>query len=435
MQSPVSQPTDRPAKCALTDTLDLLTNQAHREFDNATEALFYIGDGLQRAAIDGCFNLFRGQTWTPSHLLRLSAEAVRQTVHFSRLLFPNQTRLAWQELRNKLEVFILVRNLPSILGLPSDRLVPLPELVAKAYAVSPFAALWAVEGLGHYYADMYWTHRGVPSGLLLEEQASVPTKSLLMLHAGLGLSFADRVLGTLTSQASPEQVRDALQYFLLLCRTNSRPGYLGAAVESLGLVTRDFYAEQLPCVDEQLRETAPEFLGYFWHGVGRALYFSLQYFLPFLRPVWSGAVHEARTEPDRLSAVAGLSWAVTLVNMGNPATMENVVQSYADKSSITNAFTNGIMSAIIVREECTPNLPLISSFCNHQPCSNDADLLNEWELRIADPCRTALSHYYPRLKQANVLDQVFRYQDLAKVVSELESPNRSVAVNHRAYAN
>jgi hypothetical protein len=407
--------------CGLTETLDRLTHQAHSELDNVAETLFFIGDGLQRAGIDGCFNLLTPQRWKPENLLSLGREAVRWSIQLSKLLSPDQAQLAWQELRNKLEVFILVKNLPAILRLPSDRFVPLPELLEKSYSVSPFASLWAVEGLGHYYADIYWQHKGVPRGLLLEENAPVPEKSLLMLHAGMGLAFADRMLGTLTSQASPKEVRSALEDFLFLCRTNARAGYLGAAIESLGLVTRDFYPDLLSRVEQQLIQIGAEFLGNFWHGVGRALYFSREYFLPFLRTVWSGIDRETTSARDRLSATAGLSWAVTLVNMRQPSTMESILRSYIEHSDLTAGFTNGAVSAILVRADCTPDASFTSSFVDHRP--NDQELLAEWELLITGPSRRALDIYYPILKQQGALDQVFRYQDLPALVSSLQRNN------------
>lgn len=431
--SPVTPGTPARAR-DLTDALDILTHQAQSELGVLTQSLFFMGDGLQRAVADGFFNLFRPQTWMPNNILRLSSEAVRQTVELSRLLQPDQVNLAWQELRNKLQVFMLVKNLASILHLPAHQFTPLPELVNKAYSIAPFEALWAVEGLGHYYADIYWELKGVPQGLLVEEQANVPEKSLLMLHAGIGLAFADRLLGSLTSETSAGQVRSAVEYFLKLCKSNCRKGYLGAAVESLGLVTRDFYPDLLVLVDQELRQAGPEFLGFFWHGVGRALYFSRQYFLPVLSSVWSGVYAEARNAPERLSAMAGLSWAITMVNLRQPAIMENVVRSHVEHSDLAEGFTNGVVSSLIMRIDTTPDIPLVRAFYEHQPDPNHRELTATWERRVAGPARTGLQTYYPVLRQRHALDQIFRYQDLAALVSYLQH-NPSQESEELAHAN
>lgn len=411
---------------SLAETLDLLTHAAETQLGLVTESpsiwgtAFYLGDGLQRAVTDGIFDVFRPQTWNPANILRLSSQAVRQTVNVLGLLDPNQATLAWQELRNKLEVFVLVKNLSSILKLPPGQFIPLPELVQKAYTVSPFSALWAVEGLGHYYTDIYLDQKGIPHGLLSEAQAQVPPESLLMLHAGMGLAFASRLLDKVSPDApSATETRELLKQFVSLCRDNARPGYLGAAIESLGLVTRDFYPDLLDVVHQQFVEVAPELVGFFWHGAGRALYFSREYFLPVLSTVWSGINEEAQTCPDRESAMAGLAWAVTLVNMRQPAIMENVLRSQTERSTLAHGFTDGVISSIIMRQDTTPGAPFISTFYQHRPPDTQAAAI--WGARITAPVTTSLQQYYPVLKERHALDQVFRYQDLAALVQQLQS--------------
>ena len=398
----------------------MLTHQAQSELGDLLQSMFFVGDGLQRAAVDGFFNLLRPQTWMPDNVLRSSFEAVRQTIQLSRLLQPEQASLAWQELKNKLRVFVLVKNLASILHLPPHQFTPLPELVDKAYSMPPFEALWAVEGLGHYYADIYWELKGVPQGLLFEEQAPVPEKSLLMLHAGIGLSFADRLLGNLTSKASTKQVRGAVEYFLTLCKNNCRKGYLGAAVENFGLVTRDFYPDLVERVDQQLRQVGPEFLGFYWHGVGRGLYFSRKYFLPILCSVWSGVDSEVHNAADRLSAMAGLSWGAVMVNLRQPAIMESVVRSYARNAHLADGFTNGTVSSLIMRADTTPETPFVEQFYQYQPNPGNRELVESWQRRITGPSQVALEMYYPVLRQHQMLDQVFQYQDLGTLVSGLQ---------------
>lgn len=409
----------------LVEVFDMLTHQAQSELGEWTQSIFFFGDGAQRAIIDGFFNLLRPQTWMPNNILRTSFSVLRQTIQVLQLVQPDQASLAWQELRNKLEVFMMVKNLPSTLHLPSDRLPPLPEMVEKAYSVPEFQALWAVEGLGHYYADLSWKLNGVPHGLLFEENAYVPEKSLLMLHAGLGMAFADRLLGNLTSEASAEQFRETVRFFLATCQNNCRKGYLGAALESLGLITRDFYPDFVQRVDQALRQVGPEFLGFFWHGVGRAMYFSREYFLPILCTVWTGVDSEASNAPDRLSAMAGLAWGVAMVNLRQPPIVENVVRSYFEQSDLAEGFSNGVVSSLIMRANMTPGTQMVETFYQHRPSSGSRNLALAWEQRVADPSRKALHDYYPVLEQHRALDQVFRYQDLAALVSYLQQQNTS----------
>jgi len=410
---------------SLTEALDALTHQAELQLGLVTESsvlgtAFYVGDGLQRAATDGVFDLFTLQTWDATNLLHLTSRTAEQAIDILRLLEPSQANLAWQELRNKLDVYVLVSNLSSILGLSSKQFIPLPELLQKAYGVPPFAALWAVEGVGHYYTDTYWSDKGIPQGLFFEAGSEIPQKSLLMLHAGMGLAFADRLLDTLLPDAPCEaSARAAVQEFVSLCQKNARPGYLGAAIESLGLVTRDFYPDLLDCVHRQLLEIAPGLTGFFWHGVGRALYFSREFFLPVLSTVWRGPANEVRALPDQQSVMAGLAWAAALVNMRQPRIMEGALHSHIRNSTLQDGFSNGVASSIIMRQDTTPDEAFVSAFYQHRPA--DPGLLPSWDRLIAQPAGTALKDYYPVLKQHGALDQIFRYQNLAALTRQIQA--------------
>jgi hypothetical protein len=405
----------------LTEALEILTHEVQGQLESAGQIAFFIGDGLQRTLTDSLFALFTLESWSPSHLFRVAADAVSQSARLARLVLPGEAQIAWHELKNKVEVFSLVKNLASILDLPKDKFISLPDLVKKAYDIAPYGALWAVEGVGHFYAENYWTRHGQPQSLLSEANAPVPRKSLLMLHAGIGLCFADRLFGELTTESTSEEVRVALQRFLVICKDNSRPGYLGATIESLGIVTRDFYPDLFPVVAEQFRAIAPEHTGFFWHGVGRALYFSRQFFLPFVLSVWSDVNLEAITEAERLNAIAGLSWAFTLVNMRQPAIIEKALRRYAQDSPFAEAFSNGVCSSIIVRSDTTPAEPFVAAFYQYQPPSRENDIATTWERRVSIPAQTGVNSYFPVLSQHSAMDQVFRYQDLAQLTARLHN--------------
>ena len=68
----------------------------------------------------------------------------------------------------------------------------------------------------------------------------MPEKSLTMMHAGLGLALAESLMKQLTLESSTQEIERVLKAFIKLCNNNSRPGYVGCALESLGLVTRCF---------------------------------------------------------------------------------------------------------------------------------------------------------------------------------------------------
>ena len=405
---------------SVTQSLDFATRALEKEMGQLTQSIFFFGDGLQRTVVDGMFDLLNPKSWQPANLIRMGRDAAEASVDLSRLLIPAEAGLAWEEIRNKLEVFLLVSELPAILGVNPSTWVSLPDLVTRAYSLPAFAALWAVEGVGHYYGDAYWERNGPPQGLLSADSVSVPEKSLLMLHAGIGLSFADRLLDTVTRDSPIDEIRGVVEQIVKLCRDNSREGYLGPAVESLGLVTRDFYPAMVSIVDAQLQEVAPELRGYFWHGVGRALYFSRAYFLPILRTAWGSLDQESPHGLGRTNAMAGLAWAVTLVNMRQPEIMEGVLRSYIERSPLADAFAYGVSSSIMMREDTTPGEDFVKAFYEHEPASSDRKLVTTWNRTVGGPAKLALQTYYPVLKQHGLLGEVFQYQSLAALVDRLE---------------
>ena len=161
------------------------------------------------------------------------------------------------------------------------------------------------------------------------------------------------------------------------------------------------------------------------------MYFSRQYFLPILRTVWIGVDSEASNAPDRLSAMAGLAWGVTMVNLRQPIIVGNIVRSYFEHSDLAEGFTNGVVSSLIMRTETTPGTPMVEAFYQHHPNTADRNLDLAWEQRVTGPSRKALHSYYPVLKQRRALDQVFRYQDLAALVSYLQQQNTRTELEHR----
>lgn len=406
------------------NSLNVTAQQLALQLGNTSQTLFYFGDFAQQEALKGFFDLFHPQTWTPGNMARLASEAFRESIQVSRLVLPGDTqRLALVELRNKLEIFTQVRNLSDTLRLPSNQLLPLPDLVAKAYnTLSPFLVLWGVEGLGEYYTTLYTKLAGhFPQKLLWEENAQVPAKSLLMLHAGLGLSFANNLLSTVSPTAPRQKIHDVIQNFVTLCRENSRSGYLGAAIESLGLVTRTFYPTMPNLVHQELEEIAPEYLGFFWHGYGRALYFGPAYFLPVLRSAWGALDSEISGLRDEQSAAAGLAWALTLVNMRQPQIAEGVLKTYIGASRFQEGFANGVASCIVMGQDMRPDQPFVTDFIRYRPKSGDQQLLELWDRCIFRPATDALNIYYPVLKQHNALDQVFRFQPLGQLVERLQA--------------
>jgi hypothetical protein len=320
-----------------TAAFDAVTQAAGTQLSELIQGLFLLGDTLQRETTDLAFSLLTPEALNPCS--RVTSEIVQQSTEIFRSLNPLQSgTLTLQELQNKVQVFTLVRNIPSTLQLPSEPpYPPLLEVIQRAYAMELYPALWAVEGIGHWYGDTFFTRHEVPRGILTEAVVrDLPTESLTMLHAGIGMSFAQHWMQTVNHLSSSADTRHALEQILALCRENSRPGYEGAALESLGLITQNgqFYNEMHPdemvqIVSRKLQDIDSEAFEYFWHGVGRAHYFLPIHFVPGYGSIWHAVGMIRQAVPNRLAwlnAIAGLAWGVTMVNIRQPQIVANLLR-------------------------------------------------------------------------------------------------------------
>jgi hypothetical protein len=395
---------------------------AEDELGDLLFGAFQIGDEVQRGATNLFFDIMTLRALDPRYVSNLTSQVADQAQDTLRTFSSAEgVRLAWQELRNNYEVFNLVKNVSHLLHIPpGDRPFELGRLVRDAYALGAYPDLWAVEGLGHDYALRFWG-KGPVRGILTDVDPEVlPAKSLTMMHAGMGLAFAEQLLKTVTPFDPAESIRDMLRRFVTLVDENARPGYEGAAYESLGLVTRFWHAQMVNVVGEHLAAVAPRALDYFWHGVGRALYFLPLYFVPGLLSPWLAVEREA---PDALAfhnMTAGLSWATTIVNVRQPEIMENFLRTEGGRAARTPAFTNGVMSSLIMGIDITPGDPYIVEFLEHRPDASDTRTAKNWDRLVAGPGREAVYHIHPVLQRHERLGEVFRYHpSLAELAARL----------------
>jgi hypothetical protein len=413
-----------------TAAFDAVTQAAGTQLSELIQGLFLLGDTLQRETTDLAFSLLTPEALNPCS--RVTSEIVQQSTEIFRSLNPLQSgTLTLQELQNKVQVFTLVRNIPSTLQLPSEPpYPPLLEVIQRAYAMELYPALWAVEGIGHWYGDTFFTRHEVPRGILTEAVVrDLPTESLTMLHAGIGMSFAQHWMQTVNHLSSSADTRHALEQILALCRENSRPGYEGAALESLGLITQNgqFYNEMHPdemvqIVSRKLQDIDSEAFEYFWHGVGRAHYFLPIHFVPGYGSIWHAVGMIRQAVPNRLAwlnAIAGLAWGVTMVNIRQPQIVANLLRYYGAQLSVDDGFANGVASSIMVRYDTTPDAPFITPYYLYQLEPADTQLVQLWQSQVQQPCAVALQEYYPVLKQHHRLGEIFRYQSLPALVAQL----------------
>jgi hypothetical protein len=417
------------------------TRRANAAFYSVTQATqtqlndllfggFQIGDEVERRLVDLAYDTLTLQAFRPSYVRTVSADIVEQSRDTLRVFTSAENaRLAWQELKNNYEVFNLVKSSSSLLNIPAGgKGFNLGEAIKAAYGLGEYPDLWAVEGLGHDYAMTFfarWGKKQPVRGILTDGQASnLPDKSLTMMHAGLGLAFAEQLMIRITPYSDADEVRGVLSEFVMLVKNNSRDGYEGAAYESLGLLTRFWHAQIVNIVGQHISEVEPQAADYFWHGTGRAYYFLPIYFVPGLLSPWSAIEREAPNEVALLNMIAGLAWATAIVNVRQPTIMENFLKYHGEDVARTPAFSNGVMSALIMGIDITPGDVYIADFLRYTPASRDKKTEELWNRLVGRPGRLAVDHYHPVLRKHRRLGEVFRYQDLSALVAGLEGGKR-----------
>jgi hypothetical protein len=401
---------------------DLYSATVAAQSQFASNPIFFAGFQFlvdaQNAGIDLLFDTLELQVLTPKWISQTANALVQQSTTAARTLTPGENlRLYIALMRNTMGVINLVNRSGSMLALPPGP-IDLQQAIARAYSFGQYAPLWLVEGLGEAYADEKWSDTMPVRGLLTSGQgARIPEKSLLMMHAGIGISFAQHLTRALTPVSPKTEIADALRRFVDLVRTNSREGYEGPAFESLGLVTRTWYRALVPLVDEQLWAIDRQVLQYFWHGVGRAAFFT--YLLPNTT-AFRGIRTEAPHQLALLNGLAGSAWAFTLVNIQQPEVLVNAIKTRENLLSENDAFTNGLVSTLMMADDMIPGDPYTTALCTYKPRNGCPDLLQTWTRLVAYPCQRASRRYFPVLQKHHRLGEVFRYQDLEHLAQKLE---------------
>jgi hypothetical protein len=312
--------------------------------------------------------------------MRLLLSAVQESAAGAAILTPDRNaRGAWQELRNKVEAFRTFEHVDSLLG-ASVVDTPVGELAARAVSLGPPLSVWAAEGIGYHMTAVRCREREPPRRLLAPGgEWAVPPETLIPLHAGMGSAFASCLLDAVREYRTTAAIDDAVEQFEELCAANARDVFNGTAREALGFVTRGMYYELLPIVDARLQVARAGLCEVFWHGVGRAMYFSPMTALPFgdarVR-VLTEVCASARRPADRRNAMAGVAWAATLVNLRNPEVLEPWVASVAD-SRDAEAFACGVHSALEAWGHCAPSDSAAAAFRRHVP--RRPDCRDAWE--------------------------------------------------------
>ena len=396
------------------------TKETAEKFGDPAAVAFIAGDEYQSKAVGFVFDLLSPSSLSPSYWAKVTNHLANQGGLAMDALSTQQALYAKQA-KNTRYIFTLVRNNPEKLGIPKSGPFDLAHFMHKAYGIGDFENIWSVEGLGHVYSQRTWNGRDDDEGILIEGQAAhMPDKSLTMMHAGLGLCLAESLMKQLTPDSSVRETERVLKTFIKLCQKNSRPGYAGCALESLGLVTRCFNYPMVDLVQRVLADVDETAWEFFWRGAGRALYFSPGHMLQPLFSPWIAAEQEAPTDRAHKILRAGISWPTNIVNMRQPEIFEDLIRRRGAAEEKEGTIRHGVAASTTMAMDITPNHPVVKDYLEYEPKSTDPEVQRLWATLVHEPVYNAVNRYQPILKKHKMMDQVFRFQDLDALVDRLE---------------
>lgn len=408
------------------------TKQTVEKFGDPAAVVFIAGDEYQNKAVDFVFDLLSPtKSLNPGYWLKWGDHVLTQGLLAADATIGKQESLYAQQAKNTRYIFTLVRNNPEKLGIPKSGPVDLNIYMPKAYGIGDFENIWSVEGLGHVYCQRIWKDKWNCSedahDILVEGQAAdtdaMPEKSYTMMHAGLGLAVAESLMKQLTPDSSVREVERVLKIFIKVCKNNSRPGYVGCALESLGLVTRCFNFPMVPLVQSVLHDLDPISWEFFYRGAGRALYFSPGHMVQPLYSPWIAAEQEAPNDRAWNILKAGISWPSNIVNMQHPEIYEDLIRRRGAEEEKHGTIRHGVAASTTMACDITPGHPLVKEYIKYVPKSNDSKVRELWTKLVHEPAYKALHRYQPLFKAHGMMDQVFRFQDLDALADKLEASN------------
>lgn len=332
---------------------------------------------------------------------------MQQSARLMRSFTPNGFLCDWQEMDDKIESFSLFQWADRELGIPAGSSAQ--QILSYLPKEDTFHWLWVREGVGHL-AGMAASLTG--HGLLTEgDAARIPDTALVPLHAGMGTAFAERTFEGLPANPSKPDIDRAVRRFLDICAANCRPGWEDGTMEPLGLVIRCLYPQLLGPVSNALNAINPALRLLFWHGVGRGLYFVPTNFLPYAtarKRMIESAMEETKDAEERRNVLAGMIWAVTLVNLCHPRILKSLAQVCAELK-LYDEFRNGMISGVLVWKHMAPkDVAWIDTYTSPQrDRSGDGLMWGHW---VMTPAREALENVYPGLERQNRIAALYTYR-------------------------
>ena len=145
------------------------------------------------------------------------------------------------------------------------------------------------------------------------------------------------------------------------------------------------------------------------------MYFEPMGMLPSVNAPWRVIRRldlEAPHDLARRNILAGVAWALSIVNMRQPIVMEAFLRHHGELARAEDAFTNGVVSSLMMRYDTTRDDSHISPYIHYTPADADG-WPSAWRTLITTPCEHALRETYGELIKSDSLEQVFHYRHAA----------------------
>jgi len=278
--------------------------------------------------------------------------------------------MRWDEFRNKMESFLAFEYADLNLGFPEEPIPSLQKLIARAETLKNPARVFATEGIAYRLAKSD-LERNSTSGCLASFQdcADFGPGILVLLHAGLGLALAESVVSSMDERESA--CSQLVEQFSKLCQQTALPSYEGVAFEALGFIAQALYPSLIEKIDQCLSANE-DLLAYFWHGVGRGIYFAPENISPFRSAPWRAVDMYLRQTPHELArqnAMAGLAWALIATNLSQPEIVASFLKHHAMEVRANIGFVSGVASAVIFWREVCPDEARLETLLRYDPAT------------------------------------------------------------------
>ncbi len=393
----------------------IVSNTIETKLEGGFKSLYQIGESFQRTTVDLAYDALMLETLSFRGMVKTGLNLIQQSANVLKILLPGQeTGLVLEEFQNKLTAFEWFEHVDTKLSLPLQTDTPPVLLLRRTERLDSYSRIWATEGIGFLFAERCLSQRSEPQNLLGGASVKgVAENNFIALHAGMGLSLAHRFLKRLNGESSFRELPELLQAHITLYKNNSQSGYAEIGIETLGLAARNLYPHLLLSLDDALKQIDEDYVAYFWHGAGRAIYFAPTGLFPMWDASWSSVLatqEEPPHESGRLNALTGWIFALTLVNIRQPEILAAYFKRYKHLFVTKEAVVSGISSAIIVWQDSTQDNSCLESFLNYAPTDEDVEFSSQWRELIQRPTEAALRDYRAKPKNERQPKELFRFR-------------------------